>query len=747
MEKDKDELYIRQEAEGENLYTRLQKRTLEEVQRLSGKGWTDYNAHDPGITLAEIINYALTELDYKLRFDLPDYLTGEDGKFKVERFGLFPPEEVYTTAPVTMEDYRKLFFATIPGLENVWVECDTDTGGYTVNVVFPPFGDVDEKEVIRRIREVYNSHRNLCEHLDRITVVQEEELEFHAELEIHPGHDASVVLARLYAVILRYLSGSVSVFAPEEWPFSGLSPEEWLEGSENSVRVVIPCGQNTEYELYKKLCRVEGVRSFSTCYLMKDSTPLTDFSGGFSLKIPKDQQELKVHIRRESIPIPVNMDRFIAHLKTFYYTGFAMYRTSDDAEETDWETMTGIYRNIFAHVPVAADFPRCYRLQPDREPLTSFEAYLKLYDLMMEQGLREVKDLPRLLSVEEEDADFPSARDIIALKNRYMDFLDRLYGVKSNPFRLSERDCYGETAREALLRRMAFLRRAAYLTKNRAKARDITIVEEESNVPVVKEWFCLLLGLGCDESYSAGNVLHVNSLSLYKEDEAHKELHREMDAMLIRERMLDASHVEPVTETEVPPTEKERKMQYLMLHDKLDIFRTPGISGGLFRGGIRLENYRLVEVGETEYILAFWNAEKKYWMNLEWGTDKTVLNEYANILRRFLWKLNRECETIYVIEHNLMLEPEPFTVSVVFPDWTARFHSPEFKRSCTELIRSLMPTHIKVHFYLADTAAMQSFELCYSLWRRMLARGTVKNRQDIETSMRNLLKTRMREEQ
>lgn len=767
MEKDRKEPYIRQEAEGENLYTRLQRQTLEEVQRLSGRTWTDYNVHDPGVTLADIAGYALAELDYKLGFDLPDYLTGENGKFEAERFGLFPPEEVYTTAPVTEEDYRKLFLASIPELENVWAKCDADTGGYTVRVLLPPFGEADEKAVEKRIREVYNSHRNLCEHLDEVTVVQEAELEFHAELEIQPGYDASVVLARLYAVILRYLSGSVDICAPEEQALSGLSPEEWLEGSESGVRVTIPRQQNTEYELYKKLWQVEGVCSFSTCYLMKDGSPLTDFSEGYSLKIPADGQELKVRIRRGNIPVAVDMERFTGYLKTFYYTGNRRLRTPGNMEGnnredngrietsregTAWEGMEGTYRDIFAHLPVAADFPLCYRLLPDRNPPTSFEAYLKLYDLMIKQGLQEVKDLPRLLSIREEDTDCPlegttNDRDTAALKNHYMDFLDRLYGVESNPFRLSERDCYGETSNEALLRRMAFLRRAAYLTKNRAKARDITVAEGEGNVATVKEWFCLLLGIGHDESRSVGNVLHVNSLSLYKEDEAHRELHGEMDSMLIRERMLDASHVEPVTETEAPPTEKERTAQYLLLHDKLDIFRMPGISGGLFRGGIRLENYRLVEVRETEYILAFWNAEKKYWMNLEWGTDKAVLNEYANILRRFLWRLNRDCETLYLIEHNLMLAPEAFTASVVFPDWTARFHSPEFRRSCTELVRSLMPAHIKVHFYWADTAAMQSFELCYSLWRRMLAQGTVKNRQDIEAGMRNLLRTRMQEEQ
>lgn len=109
--------YIRKLAENENLYSYLQRQTLEEVHRLSGKVWTDFNAHDPGVTLVDIANYALTEMDYKLGFGTMDYLTGEDGIFEPGRFGLFPPEKVYTTAPVTPEDYRRLFFARIPELE------------------------------------------------------------------------------------------------------------------------------------------------------------------------------------------------------------------------------------------------------------------------------------------------------------------------------------------------------------------------------------------------------------------------------------------------------------------------------------------------------------------------------------------------------------------------------------------------------------------------------------------------------
>ena len=119
MAKAKEEPAIIQEDVDNSLYNRLQQHTLDEVQRLSGKVWTDFNVHDPGVTLMDIANYALTETDYKLRFDLQDYLTTKDGNFDSERFGLFSAEAVYTTAPVTAEDYRKLFYSHISSIDSV----------------------------------------------------------------------------------------------------------------------------------------------------------------------------------------------------------------------------------------------------------------------------------------------------------------------------------------------------------------------------------------------------------------------------------------------------------------------------------------------------------------------------------------------------------------------------------------------------------------------------------------------------
>ena len=51
----------------ESIFDNLQKNALETIRELSGQLWTDHAPHDPGITTLDILNYALSELDYQIR--------------------------------------------------------------------------------------------------------------------------------------------------------------------------------------------------------------------------------------------------------------------------------------------------------------------------------------------------------------------------------------------------------------------------------------------------------------------------------------------------------------------------------------------------------------------------------------------------------------------------------------------------------------------------------------------------------
>ena len=77
----------------ESIFDSLQKNALETIRELSGQLWTDHAPHDPGITTLDILNYALSELDYQMSFPLEQYLTGSDNRFNPEDYGLFSPEQ------------------------------------------------------------------------------------------------------------------------------------------------------------------------------------------------------------------------------------------------------------------------------------------------------------------------------------------------------------------------------------------------------------------------------------------------------------------------------------------------------------------------------------------------------------------------------------------------------------------------------------------------------------------------------
>ncbi len=103
-------------------YSFLREKGIEHIQSLSGALWTDHNLHDPGITLLEVLCYALTDLGYRTDFATADLLAAPGGAADPpERSSFFPAHEVLTTSPLTINDYRKLLLK-IEGVRNAWLD-------------------------------------------------------------------------------------------------------------------------------------------------------------------------------------------------------------------------------------------------------------------------------------------------------------------------------------------------------------------------------------------------------------------------------------------------------------------------------------------------------------------------------------------------------------------------------------------------------------------------------------------------
>lgn len=106
-------------------YELLRKKGLEYIEQLGSALWTDYNIHDPGITLLEMLCYAITDLGYRTSIDIKDLLAEPDGTTPPqdpERQGFFTARKILTVNPWTVADYRKLL-VDINGIKNGWLTC------------------------------------------------------------------------------------------------------------------------------------------------------------------------------------------------------------------------------------------------------------------------------------------------------------------------------------------------------------------------------------------------------------------------------------------------------------------------------------------------------------------------------------------------------------------------------------------------------------------------------------------------
>src|ERR1700761_2138881 len=99
-------------------FSSLRRAGIKYLGRLSGQRWSDYNSHDPGITILEQFCYALTDLGYRIRYQLPDLLTREG---KDPYAGFFTPARILTSEPVTLTDLRALI-VDLEGVKNAWIE-------------------------------------------------------------------------------------------------------------------------------------------------------------------------------------------------------------------------------------------------------------------------------------------------------------------------------------------------------------------------------------------------------------------------------------------------------------------------------------------------------------------------------------------------------------------------------------------------------------------------------------------------
>lgn len=128
-------------------FDKLREIGINRIQALSKSNWSDYNLHDPGVTTLETLCYAITDLGYRLTFDMQDLLASDPNSADadIDFRNFFTARQILHNAPVTIKDFRKL-------LMDVAVQAGTETLGIK-NAWVIPADDAEMKLYVNQLQQ------------------------------------------------------------------------------------------------------------------------------------------------------------------------------------------------------------------------------------------------------------------------------------------------------------------------------------------------------------------------------------------------------------------------------------------------------------------------------------------------------------------------------------------------------------------------------------------------------------------
>lgn len=152
----------------------LKSKGIDLAKQLSGDIWTDFNEHDPGVTVLENLCFAIMEMSYKANLDFEQLFFAKENieeTENIEDYFLLKKEQIQYTNPISLLDYRKTLLDHLDEniVKNIWVEADMESiGAYRIYVYTE---DQEEERLKEKILETYNKYRNFGEKCSKEQVI------------------------------------------------------------------------------------------------------------------------------------------------------------------------------------------------------------------------------------------------------------------------------------------------------------------------------------------------------------------------------------------------------------------------------------------------------------------------------------------------------------------------------------------------------------------------------------------------
>ena len=441
-------------------FASLRRAGLRQLERLAGPDWTDFNTHDPGITILEQVCYALTDLAYRSAHPLPDLLVQGAGD---PLSSLHSPAQILPTSPVTLADLRKVVI-DVPGVQNAWIDTVDELAGrfdadrqeislapagaadagaavLSPNVselrlrgllrvciekpdptVFPPQGDIGA-EAARRLHRC----RGLGLDFDEIRVLEQQSIRLGASLEIDGQGDAVALLAGVYQRIAGYLSPRVRFYALDEMLARGRQVDEIFEGplleqgfiDDDELARIERRSTLRISDLIHEIMAVPGVLAVKDLHFLDGEadalTPAKDWVRRLDAeKTPWfDLALLRIHLEKNGLRADETLKA--AAIEAYRRALRAAAPVRSSAAERDLRLPPGRDRQLARHPSIQAQFPAVYGIGPAGLPSTAtperqalarqLQGYLMFHDQLLANQFAQLAQAARLFSFHDDTSD------------------------------------------------------------------------------------------------------------------------------------------------------------------------------------------------------------------------------------------------------------------------------------------------------------------------------------------------------
>jgi uncharacterized protein len=443
-------------------FDRLRLEGLRHIENLSNKIWTDYNVHDPGITILEMLCYAITDLGYRTSLPFEDLMAEETNNLQAMHEKFHSAINILPVCPLSETDYRKLFI-DIFGVKNAWLQivsptiyvnckekpegqndyfgiqsyapfaATTHKTAYKLQGLFRILIEPDEnlwkkesekdakiKALIIEVIRTCHRNRNLCEDLVEVNVVDQQKVRICMNIELELEANPNQMHAEIMFRVQNYLTPPVNFYSLDQMLEKGIPVEKIFEGPVLSNGFILDdeleaAGLRKQVrasDIINIIMSIPGIKVIKELYLnfcdaedkkKEDHQWVLCIKEGFQPALCNDESTLNFY--KDVLPVPANKEVAKELLNELYAS---QKQSGQEISSEDLPMPLGIFRNLQEYSSIQNDFPDNYGINqtglPDhvsqerKAAAKQLKAYLLFFDQVLANYFVHLSNVKELLS-------------------------------------------------------------------------------------------------------------------------------------------------------------------------------------------------------------------------------------------------------------------------------------------------------------------------------------------------------------